>query len=50
MPKVKGRGRVIRTRAKKVSKNKYMVCDVYTKEGPRGGKTVCHVKTKKKEK
>lgn len=47
MPKVKGRGKIVRTRAKKINKRKYMVCDVYEKAGPQGGKTVCHVKTKK---
>ena len=49
MPKVKGRGKILRTRTKKVSKNKYLVCDVYKKAGPKGGKTVCHMKTKKKK-
>lgn len=51
MPKQKGRGRIVKTRTVKVSKNKYMHCDVYAKPGPRGGRTVCGpVKTKKKGK
>ena len=49
--KVKKRGGAIRTRTVKVSKNKYMRCDVVPKAGPRGGHTVCGpVKTKKKTK
>jgi len=51
VPKVKGRGKVLRTRTVKVGKNKYMRCDVYAKPGKRGGRTVCgKVKTKKKGK
>lgn len=48
MPKVKGRGKVLRTRTVKIGRNKYMHCDVYAKGGKRGGHTVCgNVKTKK---
>lgn len=47
MPKVKGRGKVVRTRTKSLPGNKYLVCDVYERPGKRGGKTVCHKKTKK---
>lgn len=50
MPRVKGRGKILRTRTRKIGKNKYQRCDIYEKEGPRGGKTVCgSVKTKKKK-
>lgn len=51
MPKarVKARGGSIRTRTVKVGKNKFMVCEVVRKKGPRGGRTVCGpVRTKKK--
>lgn len=49
MPKVKGRGKVLKTRTVKIGPNQYMKCDVYEKPGPRGGHTVCgKVKTKKK--
>ena len=47
MPVPKGRGKVLRTRNKKLPGNKYLTCDVMEKAGPRGGKTVCHKKTKK---
>ena len=47
MPRLKGRGRIVRTRAKSLPGNSYLVCDVYEKKGPQGGKTVCHKKTKK---
>lgn len=50
MPKVKGRGKVIKTRMKSLPGNKYLVCDVYEKAGPKGGKTICHKKTKKRKK
>jgi hypothetical protein len=50
MPKKKGRGRIIKTRAKRLpGGNSYLVCDVYEKAGPKGGKTVCHKKKKKKK-
>jgi len=48
MPKKKGRGKVLRTRTVTVPGGKYMMCDVYEKEGPRGGKTVCGPVKKKK--
>lgn len=49
MPKVKGRGRILRTRTRKVSPTKYQRCDIYEKPGPQGGRTVCGpVKTKKR--
>lgn len=41
MPKVKGRGKVIRTRTIVPKKGRYIRCDVYEKAGPRGGKAVC---------
>lgn len=49
MPIPKGRGKVVRTRTKKIPGNpdEYLVCDVMSKAGPRGGKTVCHKKRKK---
>ena len=51
MPKQSGRGKVLRTRTVKVSRKKYMRCDVYEEAGPRGGKTVCGpVKTVKSAK
>jgi hypothetical protein len=50
VPRAKGRGKVVRTRTVKVGKGKYKVCDVYSKSGPRGGKTVCGPTKKKKKK
>jgi hypothetical protein len=48
--KVRKRGGSTKTRTVKVSKDKYMRCEVVRKPGPRGGKTVCGpVKTKKKK-
>lgn len=47
MPKAKGRGRIVRTRTKSLPGNSHLVCDVYEKAGPRGGKTVCHKKKNK---
>jgi len=43
MPKkeVKKRGGSIRTRTVKVSKKKYMHCEIVPKAGPRGGHTIC---------
>ena len=51
MPIPKSRGKVLRYRNKRIpgKKNKYLVCAVTSKSGKRGGKTVCHVKTKKKK-
>ncbi len=48
MPRMKGRGKVVRTRTKSLPKGKYMRCDVYEKPGPQGGKTVCGAAKKKK--
>lgn len=53
MPKaeVKKRGGSKKTRTVKLSKNKYMRCEVVPKAGPKGGHTVCGpVKTKKGKK
>jgi len=49
MPIPKGRGKLVKIRSKKIpgDPNHYLVCDVMEKSGPRGGKTVCHRKTKK---
>lgn len=50
MPRVKGRGKKLRTRTVKISKNKYIHVDVYSKAGPRGGHTVAGpVRTEKKK-
>ena len=46
--KKKGRGRVLRTRTKKLPGNKYMHVDVMEKKGPRGGRTVAGPVRKKK--
>lgn len=45
----KGRGKVMRTRTVKLPGGKeYMHCEVMSKPGPKGGKTVCGpVRTKK---
>lgn len=51
MPKVKGRGKKLRTRTKKLPGGKYVHIDVYEKAGPKGGHTVAGpVKKKKKKK
>lgn len=51
MPVPKGRGKVIRVRNKSIpGSNKYLQCKVMEKPGPRGGKTVCHLKKKKSKK
>ena len=48
MPIPKGRGKVLRTRTKKLPGGKFQHCEVMEKPGPRGGKTVCGpVRTKK---
>jgi len=49
MPVPKGRGKVEKIRNMRVPghPNEYLQCHVMSKKGPRGGKTVCHVKTKK---
>jgi hypothetical protein len=47
MPKKSGRGKVLKTRTKKVPGG-YIVCDVYEKAGPQGGKTVCSKPRKRK--
>ena len=48
MPKVSGRGKVLRTRNVSLpGGQEYLVCDVYAKAGPQGGKTVCTKKRKK---
>jgi len=49
MPKVKGRGKKLRTRTIQLAGGKYMHVDIYSKPGPRGGHTVggkVHVKKK----
>lgn len=50
MPIPKGRGRLLRVRNKTIPghPDKYLQCDVMSKAGKHGGKTVCHVKTKKR--
>lgn len=45
--KVRARGGAVRARTVKLPGDKYMVCDVTKKSGPRGGRTVCG-KPKKK--
>ena len=51
MPVPKGRGKVLRTRTVKVPGSggrEYMHCEVMSKPGPQGGRTVCGpVKTRK---
>ena len=48
MPVPKNRGKVLRTRTKKLPGGKYQHCEVMEKAGPRGGRTVCGpVRTKK---
>lgn len=49
MPKQKGRGKVLRTRTVTMPGGRYKRCDVYEKEGPRGGKVVCGPGRKKKK-
>lgn len=41
MPTPKNRGKLLKTRTKRLPGGKYMRCDVMSKSGPRGGKTVC---------
>ncbi len=50
MPIPKGRGKVQRYRNKRIPghPDEYLQCEVMEKAGPRGGKTVCHKKKKKK--
>ena len=51
MPKQSGRGKIVRHVTIKTGKNTYKRCDVYSKSGPKGGKTVCGpTRTKKKSK
>ena len=48
MPKQRGRGKVVKTRTKALPGGaSYLVCDVYERAGPQGGKTVCTRKVKK---
>ena len=48
MPKLKGRGKVVKTRNVKLPGGKeYLTCDVYEKPGPQGGRTSCTKRTKK---
>lgn len=47
MPIPKGRRKRLRVRRKKLPGDKYLECDIMEKAGPKGGKTVCHVKKKK---
>jgi len=49
MPIPKGRGKLKKVRNKSIPGHpgEYLSCDVMEKAGPRGGKTVCHKKTKK---
>ena len=44
MPTPRGRGKVVKHRRKKLKGKKFLHCEVMQKAGPRGGKTVCHVK------
>ena len=48
MPIPKGRGKVLRTRTVKAGKDKYMHCEVMSKAGPQGGRTVCGKPKKRK--
>ena len=49
MPIPKNRGKVLRTRTKKLPGGKFMRVDVVSKPGPQGGRTVAGpVRTKKK--
>ena len=51
MPKFSGRGRTLRTRTVTLPGGaEYIVCDVYEKPGPQGGRTVCSPPRKKKGK
>lgn len=52
MPIKKGRGRRVKVRNKRIPghPDKFLQVDVMSKAGPRGGKTVAHVKKKKKKK
>jgi len=48
--KVKGRGKVVRIRTKKLPGGKYIHVRVMSKKGPRGGRTIAGgVQTKKKK-
>jgi len=51
MPIPKGRGRVLRTRNKRIpgKPGKYLQVHVMSKRGKRGGRTVAHVKKKKRK-
>jgi len=44
----KGRGKVLRTRTKKLPGNKFVRIDVVSKPGPQGGRTVAGPVRKKK--
>jgi len=48
MPVPKGRGRVLRTRTKKLPGDKFVRIDVMSKPGPQGGRTVAGPVRKKK--
>jgi len=48
--KVKGRGKVLRIRTKKLPGGKYAHVRVMSKKGPRGGKTLMGEPMKKKKK
>lgn len=49
--KVKGRGKVVRIRTKKLPGGKYIHVRVMSKKGPRGGRTIAGgIQTKKRKK
>jgi hypothetical protein len=48
MPIPEKRGKILRYRTKELPGNKYLVVAVTSKKGPRGGRTVAHVRKKKK--
>jgi len=48
MPRQRGRGKLLKTRTKKLPGGKYVHVDIYSKAGPRGGHTVSGPVHKKK--
>ena len=49
MPKslYKKRGKILRYRTKKISKNKFLRCAIMSKSGKRKGRTICTIHEKK---
>ncbi len=48
MPLKKNRGKILRYRTVTLPGGGHMRCEIYEREGPRGGKTVCGPTRKKK--